>query len=101
MCSTTVHAGWQSDITQNQIAASSYINQLRVNPMAQRPRLIEGQGWQSQNANAEIYAAMNTAEQLSRAGRPDLIQQPNFSFNAQERRQIRREVRREMNARGY
>lgn len=95
------HAGWQSDITQNQIAATSYINALRAGGSPQRPGMISGGGWQSENARAEINAAMNDAEYLAKRGRYDLIETPRFSFNISERQEIKREVRKQMSAQGY
>lgn len=76
-------AGWQSDIATNQNMAMNYISALQVNPNAARPQLIVGEGWQSQRSLAEISAAMSRAEQLARAGRPDLIVIPQFQYGAE------------------
>lgn len=77
-------AGWQSDIATNQTRATSYISELQVNRNAKRPQLIVNNGWQSQRSLGEISAAMDQAEQLARAGRPDLIKVPQFQYGAEK-----------------
>ena len=90
LLATNSWAGWQSDIATNQNLATNYISELRVNPAAQRPQLIQNSGWQSQRSLAEIYSAMDRAEQLSRAGRPDLIERPQFQYGVEKDRRQQR-----------
>lgn len=81
--SSPVYANWKEKITNNQLKAKEYISQLKAgaNPDSlTRPHLRRVDKYKVKQSNKEIKKAMDEAEALARAGKHDLIMEPEFAI---------------------
>jgi hypothetical protein len=81
--SSPLYAGWKEKVTSNQILASEYIQKLKsgADPARiERPHLRRIDNFRAKQARSEIIKAMEKAEKLARAGKHQLIEQPEFTF---------------------
>lgn len=85
LCSP-VYSGYLGKITQNQIRAKEYIAELRAGAdpnRLERPQLRRDKRTKMKRSNREIIAAMDEAEALARAGKRNLIKEPEFKINGE------------------
>ena len=79
-----LYAGYLGKITQNQIRAKEYIEQLQnCTPPDEltRPTLRRDKNSKMKRSVREINKAMDEAETLAQAGKCNLIKQPEFTIN--------------------
>ncbi|BHH82281.1 hypothetical protein [Desulforhopalus sp. 52FAK] len=72
---------WKNKIVNNQFKVANYIVQLQngANPdKISRPTLRRDKRSAANAANRELREAMDAAEELARAGKPELIKPPSF-----------------------
>ena len=78
-----VHAGWKETVTNNQVKAIEYITQLKdgADPDSHtRPTLTRENRFKAKRSVQEINQAMDDAEALARAGKAELLQEPEFVY---------------------
>ena len=78
---SSVYGAPKHKITNNQLKAKEYIAQLRAGAKPEnltRPHLRRSDKYKSKQSNKEIREAMTRAEDLARAGKSNLIQEPVF-----------------------
>jgi hypothetical protein len=81
--SSPVQGGWKQTVTNNQLKATEYINQLKTGAdpnSLTRPTLRRKNNFRAKRSQQEINKAMDDAEALARAGKPDLIKVPEFAY---------------------
>jgi len=76
--------GYHGKITLNQIKAKEYISQLQAGAdpdSLTRPHLRRDKNNKMKQSRREIQKAMDDAEALARAGKYQLIKEPEFKYN--------------------
>jgi len=78
---SSVYGGWKNKVVSNQVKAADYIIKLQkgVNPgKLKRPTMRRDEKASAKAANREVKEAMDRAEKLSRSGKHQLIETPQF-----------------------
>lgn len=79
--SSPAYGGWKETVTNNQVKATEYINQLKTGAdpnSLTRPNLRRKNHYKAKQSYREIGKAMDEAEALARAGKAKLIKEPEF-----------------------
>lgn len=79
LLASTVDGGTKNPISKNQLKAEWYISELKTgaNPDSlKRPVILRQGEYKSRERRQELYDAMDEAEDLARAGKRHLIQEP-------------------------
>lgn len=91
--SSPVYGGWKEIVTQNQTKATNYINQLKdgANPNSlTRPNLRRKNHFKAKRSYREINKAMDEAEALAKAGKADLIKEPEFVYKGASEEKVKK-----------
>lgn len=78
-----LYAAWKEKVTRNQLKAREYIQKLMdgADPAeVQRPHLRYDDNFEAKRSLKEVVRAMDEAEELARAGKHQLIEQPEFHY---------------------
>lgn len=78
-----VYGGWKEIVSNNQLKATEYINQLKTGAdpnSLTRPNLRRQNHYKAKQSYREVSKAMDDAEALARAGKADLIKDPEFVY---------------------